>query len=148
MRGRVAELALVLSILGACQSADVAGSCRLLSLPEFQRAWCEQAHQCVADGYSGNYGPLGASVDECAARDDIGFLQILYAQLGGAGPAEQYRVSQPARFFGCEDVLWRASCSELEANGPLLSDGGYCSAAYLKGEPTGLPDRPCNDVLH
>jgi hypothetical protein len=98
-------------------------------------------------GYSGSYGPIGASASECAARSDIAFMQQLYADMGGMAATSEYRNQYPNRFFGCEEAVTSASCSELEPAGPLRSGSGYCSASYLKGEATVLPDRQCNDLV-
>jgi len=128
----------------------VSGGCVADSLEGMQRTWCEKAFQCLADGYSGGYGSIGASVDECAVSDNIEFMQAFYAQFGGPAPAQEYRSQNMHldRFQGCDDALFKGTCADLEPNGPLLSDGGYCSAAYLMGEPTSLPDRGCNDTPH
>jgi hypothetical protein len=118
----------------------------MLSLQQLQGAWCNGAYACLMSGYSGSYGSIGASASECAGRSDIAFMQQLYADLGGMAATSDYQNQNLDRFFGCQNAVLLASCSDLEPAGPLRSGGGYCSASYLKGEPTDLPDRLCNDL--
>ena len=142
-----ALILLALSGLAGCHSSGPSGRCLLFSVEQLQSAWCSRAYACVMSGYSGSYGSIGASASECSGRSDIAFTQQLYTDLGGVAAASEYRTQYPGRFFGCEEAVTSASCSELEPAGPLRSGNGYCSASYLRGEPTVLPDRSCNDLI-
>ena len=145
---RSALIFLALSGVAGCDSSGPQGRCALFSVEQLQAAWCNGAHACLMSGYSGNYGSIGGSASECYGRSDIPFTQELYADLGGVAAASEYRDRYPNRFFGCEEAVTLASCSDLEPAGPLRSASGYCSASYLKGESTVIPDRQCNDVIH
>jgi hypothetical protein len=142
-----ALILLAMSGLAGCSKSDPKGSCALFSVEALQTLWCNGAHACLMSGYAGNYGAIGASASECSGRSDIAFMQQFYADLGGATAASEYRGQYPNRFFGCQEAVVSASCSDLEPAGPLRSGSGYCSASYLKGEPTVLPDQPCNDFI-
>jgi len=144
---RSALILLALSGLAGCRSSVSTGSCLLFTVEQLQSAWCNGAHACLTSGYSGSYGSIGASASECSGRSDIPFMQQLYADLGGVAAASAYRNQYPSRFFGCQEAVTAASCSDLEPAGSLRSGSGYCSASYLKGEPTVLPDRSCNDFV-
>jgi hypothetical protein len=144
---RSAWILLILSGVASCHGSGPLAQCALFPVEQLQSAWCSRAYACLMSGYSGSYGSIGASASECSERSDIAFTQQLFADLGGVAAASEYENQYPSRFLGCQEAVFSASCSDLEPAGPLRSGSGYCSASYLKGEPTVLPDRSCNDLI-
>ncbi len=129
--------------IGACGKPS--GVCLEATPGHLHAIWCEWVLKCQAQGSAAAFGDLGMSVNECGGHPSP-FMQVLYASLGGVNAAEDVQRMNRLRFSDCYNAIWyRAACGDLLADSSLLMQGGYCSASYLKGEPTTLPSLDCND---